>query len=253
MNFNKIRYLIVEDVLDTAQKLKEHISQRQDFESIDIEDNVATAFKLFNRKKHDIIFLDINLKESNGYDLLQKIKAHYPKLPYVIIMTGEESGKDNFTQQFQDYAPYIVAYWHKPIFANIEDKLEELLLKLKTHPTQTTRTFISIGKNERCKIESIVYLEAAQQYTNLYLSNSKAPKVASKNLKHYEELLPRHSHDCSEGFIRIHKSFIANKAFVRKIERTGKTGKCYLLNQDNNNTLPISEALFTRVKKELEF
>lgn len=253
MNFQKIRYLIVEDVLATAKELHEEIKKRNDAEFIDLADNVPTAFKLFNKKHHNILFLDINLKGSNGYDLLKKIKSYYPKLPYTIIITGEESGKDNFTKQFSNYSPYIIDYWHKPIFANIEDKLEDLILKLKTHPSQTPPTFLSIGKNERCKIDDIIYLEADKQYTKIYLHNTTFSKIVSKNLKQYELLLPRTPHSSSEGFIRIHKSFIVNKAFVRKIPRDGKTGKCYFINTDDQIFVPISESLYTNVKKELEF
>jgi DNA-binding LytR/AlgR family response regulator len=253
MNFQKIRYLIVEDIFETAKELQEEIAKRNDAEFIDLANNVSTAFKLFNKKQYNILFLDINLKCSNGYDLLKKIKAYYPKLPYTIIITGEESGKDNFAKQFSDYVPYIIAYWHKPIFANIEDKLEDLILKLKNHPSQIPLTFLPIGKDERCKIDNIIYLEADKQYTKIYLHNASSTKIVSKNLKQYELLLPRIPHSSSEGFIRIHKSFIVNKAFVRKMPRNGKTGKCYFINTDDQVYIPISELLYTNVKKELGF
>ena len=71
-------------------------------------------------------------------------------------------------------------------------------------------------------LEDIVYLEASNNYTNIYLS-TRQKFLVSRTLKDFEELLP------TETFLRIHHSNIINKNFVEKYIR-GEGGQVVMRN-----------------------
>ncbi|MDF1546373.1 MAG: LytTR family DNA-binding domain-containing protein [Bacteroidales bacterium] len=78
-----------------------------------------------------------------------------------------------------------------------------------------------------CK--DIIYCKADDRYTRIYLHNSESHLIA-KVLKDYEELLP------SEFFLRIHKSYLVNLAFVK--EYISNNGRKLVLH--DNTELPVS-------------
>ncbi len=58
----------------------------------------------------------------------------------------------------------------------------------------------------------IIRMEAADNYTIIYLTNKERPFVVSKVLKVYEELLSPY------GFVRTHRSHLVNKHYVKQID-----------------------------------
>ena len=60
------------------------------------------------------------------------------------------------------------------------------------------------------KTEDILRLEADKSYTHIHLFN-KRPFIASKTLKHFEEMLDEF------GFIRTHKSHLVNPKHITRI------------------------------------
>jgi two-component system LytT family response regulator len=83
--------------------------------------------------------------------------------------------------------------------------------------------FLSDGKkSEFVKIRSVIFVEAAKDYTKLFTSDSKTFLVR-KPIKQWDEKLPK------AHFIRIHRSTIINTDYIRKVERWNNyTHKVYL-------------------------
>jgi two-component system LytT family response regulator len=102
------------------------------------------------------------------------------------------------------------------------DHLQKKQPKLLTIPTSDGLQFINI--------EDIIYLEANDNYANIYLSTNQKFLV-SRTLKDFEELLP------ADVFIRIHHSSIVNKFYVDKYIR-GEGGQVVMR---NGNVLDVSK------------
>jgi DNA-binding LytR/AlgR family response regulator len=85
------------------------------------------------------------------------------------------------------------------------------------------KVFLSDGrKSEFIRIRTVIFVEAAKDYTKLFTSDSKTFLVR-KPIKQWDEKLPK-SH-----FIRIHRSFIINMDYILKVERWNNyTHKVYL-------------------------
>lgn len=54
--------------------------------------SIAEASTFADNKVYDVVFVDLNLPDGNGYDCLSRLRASYPKLPILIISGLEDTG-----------------------------------------------------------------------------------------------------------------------------------------------------------------
>ncbi len=85
----------------------------------------------------------------------------------------------------------------------------------------------SVDYLQLVKIGDIVLCRSEGAYTEVFTQNQKKI-IATKSLKHYEDILP------SEWFIRTHQSYIINKLFVDKIHKLGS------IKMQNGEEVPIA-------------
>jgi two-component system LytT family response regulator len=121
-------------------------------------------------------------------------------------------------------------------------KLELLLDNLQQKKEARQRIAVPAGNGlEFLKLDAIIYLEASINYTQLFVTGDKTFLV-SRTLKDFEDMLPQ------ERFIRIHNSYIVNKAFVEKYIR-GDGGQAVL---SNGVVLDISKRKKAEFLKAIE-
>jgi two-component system, LytTR family, response regulator len=203
----------------------------------------ADALRSINQKKPQILFLDIEMPNMTGFDLLERI----PSIDFGII----------FTTSYDQYAIKAIRfsaldYLLKPIDRDdlkkaiqiavqglqspLPQQLEILLHKLN-HPTIPVNK-IAIPTMEGLQmisIESVISCASHSNYTTLYLKN-KQNIIASRTLKEIEEMLEDYS------FIRVHHSHVVN---LNEVEKYIKGEGGYLL-MSNGTTIEVS-----RSKKEI--
>lgn len=241
-----IRTIIIDDEPNNVANLQALLHSH--CEEIDI---IATAYDAIKGKefiiKHqpDLIFLDIQMPEQNGFELL----ASLPNRNFEVI----------FVTAFDQYGINAVKfaaidYLLKPI--NTEElktavskvllkknhqlqslKLENLIQLIeKNNQKQEHRIALSSAKETRFIVTGqIIRCESANNYTTFYLS-TKEEIVVSKPIYEYEEMLADY------GFIRCHQSHLINKKHIKSVV---KTEGGYILMEDSTS-IPIS-----RQKREL--
>jgi len=183
--------------------------------------SVSNGIKIIKELNPDLVFLDIEMPEGNGFDVLQA----FEKRSFEVI----------FVTAYNHYAlraiKYAAAdYILKPVdidevklaVENIferktrDDKpkpnIDSLLLNIKFGSIPKI-AIPSIESTEFIPIDDILYLIADRSYCNIFLSN-KRNIVASKSLSELEQLLPK------EVFCRIHKSFLVNINYVNRYYKT---------------------------------
>jgi two-component system LytT family response regulator len=208
-------------------------------------DSVESGVALIRQTQPDLVFLDVEMGDGTGFDLLQKLKPIGFK---VIFVTGHE---DFAIRAFRFSA---IDYLLKPLdptelveavkkaqdavnndifdaklnnlFSNLErpKNLQKLILK-------TSDRIYSVD------IQDIVNCESDKNYTTFYLMN--APKiVVSNNLKEYETILAPHN------FFRTHKSHLINLAYFD-----------HLVKSDGGNTIVMKnkQMIPLSVRKKDEF
>ena len=86
-----MKITIVEDSYHIRKNLIRFISKIKGAEIIGEAEDVEYALKLIEDKNPDIIILDIELKNSNGFDLLNVIKSSHEAAPIIMIFTNLSS------------------------------------------------------------------------------------------------------------------------------------------------------------------
>lgn len=182
-----------------------------------------------NKHQPDIVFLDIELPDGTGFDLLHEINHR----SFATIFT---TGYDKYAIKAIKYAafdyllkPLSITELRSVIQKYDEDRLKDIDLDNK----------IFITDNEKYRIidcMNVLYLEAHDNYTFIHLIDNKI--LSSYSLRKFEESLP-------DFFFRSHKSYIVNLKLIRSVSR-GSGGEIKL---KNDTSLPIA---FRRKSELLE-
>lgn len=80
--------LIVDDSVNIRNNLKKFFSEITGIIISGEAENAQSAIELFNSSKPDIIILDVELKESSGFDVLEYVKTKKNSIPVVIMFTN---------------------------------------------------------------------------------------------------------------------------------------------------------------------
>lgn len=179
--------------------------------------SVADAKITIENNAVDVIFLDVQLQNETGFDLLKKLTS----INFEIIFT---TAHNNFAVKAFEYS--ALDYLLKPI-----DKkdIERALNKLKTKQTllnsaqkvktllynlnkENTNKIINLTNAEgmhRIKVDDILRCNADDNYTHIYFNPNKKITIA-KTLKYFENLLQPYS------FFRTHQSHLINLNYIKK-------------------------------------
>lgn len=254
---NKIKAILVDDEprgLTSLQKLLQ--MNCEEVEVIGCCNNGLEAIEQITTLHPQLVFLDIAMSETNGFELLKKL----PVIHFEIIFVTAHS--NYMTQAFRFSA---VDYLLKPVDDDllseavrragkrIEEKSGDRQIETFLHniqhanaPQRIKFCIPSLRGFQVVEINEIIYCEASGNYTNFYFSNRSAI-CASKPIHEYDELLA----DCN--FVRIHKSVIVNLEHVKEYIR-GEGGSVIL---SNNQEVEVSrrkkDLLMTKMKAYYKF
>jgi len=222
-----IKTLIVEDNKKSAELLKSYISNLfNDLELIGIANNLDEAVNLIFQERPSLVFLDINLQQESGFDVLKKTNAE----EYEIIITTAYS--EYTLQAIKNSAiDYILKPYDIEELKNAVSKARKQIELKKSPQNQQNiqtdklddRVFISTTEGLIfIKIDEIVFISADSNYSEFHLVNG-SKVVSSKRLSIYEEMLK------NRLFVRVHKSYLINLKHVKKYQR-GRGGYLCMTN-----------------------
>ena len=171
--------------------------------------NALEAKAIMQTQKIDILFLDINMPVLDGIAFLKTLKTQ----PQVIFTTAyKEHAVDAFDLSACDYLlkPFSLDRFIVAIDKAVE-KLSSEVVNTSSTIKKDDYIFIRFdGKIYKIQYEDLLYAEANGNYTKIVTRQSMImPSMAFSN---FAELLPQ------SAFIRIHRSFIINKARITHIE-----------------------------------
>lgn len=140
------RLAILEDNLEFSRKLLNYIvsnNKKIRLSSLAInEEEIMECIDTLG--EGDIVLLDLGLPEINGLQVIDRFKKKGKKLPYIIVM----SGNDKLYEKLREYVPYIHKAIEKPFaFKRIVDIIEEI-----TYETEQ-KCYEKIIKEELHKFE----------------------------------------------------------------------------------------------------
>lgn len=204
MNHN---YIIIEDQKGALENLQIALEPYTNLFFKGTAENLKEGLSLCLKQKPNLIFLDVELGQEIGFDLIHELRVFYTTLPFIILTTAH----DHYAKQAVNND--VLYFLSKPID---NGELQKALTKFEKAQSEQRNHIVIKDKNGHTlmQYEDIVYIEAQSNYCIFYLKHGKKNTV-SKTLKEIENLLPN-------IFLRTHKSFMVNTQFVEKINTTKK-------------------------------
>ena len=221
---NKIRACIIDDEAIACRKIQRLLKEDEEIEVVAICRNGADAVETIERFTPDLVFLDIQMPEMDGFQVLKN--ARVDQLPHVIFVTAYDSYA---IQAFEIHAlDYLLKpYDRKRLQKALEraksqiaqqqrsnsntDELRTILTEMAAPPRYLERLIVKDrGVVTFVKAEEIDWIEAQGKY-ELVHAGQQTHLVREGMAKLEAELNPK-------KFVRIHKSTIVNLDRIEKLE-----------------------------------
>lgn len=218
-----MKIAIVDDVAAEQDILKKYIGEwaADKKEIIEFKEFFSSESFLFvweEDKTFDLLVLDIEMGEMNGFELAKKIRAEGKNIPIMFV-----TGYDEYMQYGYDVS--ALHYLLKPVS---KDRLGYALDKLKSVLKDEEKSLIlnTVDEVKRIPIDEIMYVEAAGHGSILHAIDEVL------TLKESLGTIEKQVADSPE-IIKCHRAYIVNLRFVSAIKNSD-------LILDNNEVIPVS-------------
>ncbi|HRF19719.1 MAG TPA: LytTR family DNA-binding domain-containing protein, partial [Chitinophagaceae bacterium] len=212
-----MRILIIDNEKIVRELLRDMIEAIEPGKnSIGEANGVATGLQKIKSFSPDVVFLDVEMDDGTGFDLMQKIQQ--PTFQLIFTTAHNQYAIQAFKCSAIDYLLKPVDFTElgnalqkaaTHISGNTLNKqLEVLVQQLSSKNNDKQIVLKDSEASYFVKVSDILYCEAEGSYTKFYLA-ADSPIVISKNLSTYEDLLN------AFGFIRTHHSYLVNPSKIK--------------------------------------
>lgn len=175
--------------------------------------NPLKALSFLMSNPVDLVFLDINMPELSGLQMLNSLK-HKPQV--VFTTAYSEYGAESYNYDATDYLLKPIKYER---FLKAVNKAYEITgrnkgerMVVETAPSENTAILLKSGSQVyRISPENILFVEGAGNYMTFYTTEKKILSLLT--MKEALQQLP------SEQFVRVHKSYVVSLKHIDVIER----------------------------------
>lgn len=195
-----VRCMIIDDEKAAIEVIVNYVSKIEHLELVATAMNPITGIDLIHRHKPDLVFLDIQMEEMNGIDIL-KIVGNHTK---VIFCTAfSDFALDAFDYEAVDYLMKPIAF---PRFFRAVQRAVSLIMANKVAMVDNIpNDYIFVKTEQKGKLikigfDEIDFIEGQKNYVTFYRGKERVMALVS--LKEMEDRLPKHQ------FMRVHKSYI---------------------------------------------
>jgi DNA-binding LytR/AlgR family response regulator len=199
--------LIVDDEKPATELLVAYAAKIPELEVAGIAHNAMKARQILSEKQVDLLFLDIQMPDLTGLQLLKMLRNPPP-----VVLTTAYS---EFA--LEGYELDVLDYLLKPIeFERFYRAVSKLLIKqqpapLPSPPPAEDYFFVKTDHQiVKVNFRDILFIESLREYVRIHTPAQRI--VARLALQRLEEMLP------PSKFIRIHRTYIVNIEAVQKIE-----------------------------------
>jgi DNA-binding LytR/AlgR family response regulator len=215
MDLEKYNCLVVDDEPIARKIIVNYIAQMPLLQLAGESINALSAIEHLRTHTHiDIIFLDINMPNLSGLQLLKIVQPHQP----VIFTTAyAEFAVESYELNAVDYLlkPFSFERFTKAVYKAI-GTITGSFKPTYTFAGEKVQIFIkSNGRNYPVYLDDIVYCEAMKNYTMVVLKDDRKlmPLIP---LSRFEAILS----EAGGGFIQIHRSFIISLKHISAVSST---------------------------------
>ena len=204
---DKYKVIIIDDERLAREELKRYLLKHIEFEIVGEASHADEAKQLIATKNPHLIFLDIQMPQKSGFDLLDELTF----IPEIV-----------FTTAYSEYAATAfevnaLDYLVKPIR---EERFSKSIERVKKELSKTKQKRLTFSKHHKIFIKAgetchfipladIRYIESLENYARFYFNTNSA--MLKKSLNAIEEKLD------PTVFFRINRSQIININFIKEI------------------------------------
>ncbi len=231
-----LKVVIIDDK-SSARKLISNIikSSFKELNVVGFGEDVKSGLKVINSCKPDIVFLDVDMPDGTGFNLLQKL----PKVDFKLIFVTAHS---QYAIQAIKFS--ALDYFLKPIdIIEFTESLTKIISSIKKEEQELALSaFMNNMKDAKNKklvlntsenifvvnILDIIRCFSEGNYTTFFIKDQ--PKIViSKTLKEYDNLLSDYN------FFRVHRAHLVNINFIQKYSKNNS-----VLYMKDNSQCPVS-------------
>lgn len=270
----KIKTLIVDDEPLARKGLAVRLAEFADIEIIKQCSSGADAIEVCKTEEIDLVFLDIQMPEMNGFEVARALSTSSQALPAIVFVTAFDHfavkafeihaldyilkpvDDNRLKQAVEKVHTYLKTHQdniHKKKLASFVagitgNNCEEILKKLASGDTFANRRYpesLAIkeqGEIVRVSVATVQWVDAAGDYMCLHCQDGQT-HILRKTMKELEQELD------PQLFVRVHRSAIVNTKQISKLV-TQVSGE-YLLVLANGQELKVSRSYRDKVKAAL--
>ncbi len=217
---DKYRCIIIEDEPLALERTKNFVSKVPFLELSATFDNAINGLTYLNNNEVDLLFLDINMDELSGIELLESTNI----TSEVIITTAYQE------YALKGYELSVTDYLLKPFnFNRFLQAVNKAQTNLSKKTTEAPLEFIFVkteNRLEKIVLSEIIYIEGMRDYRRIHTIDKKI--MTLQNFKELEQIIPPHL------VCRVHKSYMVGLNKIKTIERS----RIYI----ENEIIPISDS-----------
>ncbi|MEH6765706.1 MAG: LytTR family DNA-binding domain-containing protein [Aequorivita antarctica] len=245
----KIKSVLIDDNAFIANVLLDQLRENHpEIEVMAMAKNGKEGLEKIKLLKPDLIFLDIEMPDMNGFEMLSQLETI--SFQTIFITSHSHYAIKAFRFNALDYlvkpidekelASAIRKLSNYKVKSSYQNKIEKALENLKAESVSDQTLFLQTQNGMiRLPLKRIVKIEGNRNYSYIYLSDN-TKLLSSKTLGFFEEILS------DKLFFRCHRSYLVNGAFINGIKKTVH----FLLKNDTE--VPISRRKKSAAKSWLK-
>ena len=244
--------IVIDDEPAARRLMKSLLEEHQDVvEVIGEAGNGRDAIAIIEEMKPDVIFLDIQMPDLTGFEVIDKLKIK----PNIIFTTAYEQ------YAIKAFETFSIDYLLKPVkeerLANSISKLQQFgrlqqpidlaglqeIIRQYQIPQKASALPIKTGDRiNLIRFENISYLEANDKYVFIYTIEGQK-HITDQSLLALEEKLP-------PTFYRIQKSYIINKDRIKEMHRHFNSRYLFILDDKSATRLTSGRTYHEAIRSE---
>lgn len=218
-----IKAVIIDDEINNQELISNLLkSYAENVQVVGLANSVDSAYKAIHEHHPDLIFLDIQMPDGTGFDLLKKFDKINFKI--IFVTAHQEFAIEAFKYSALDYLlkplspANLLAAVKKAEETMGEDELNtklKILLNNIAEPIKNKKKIVlkTMERIYSVDLDDIIRFESDGGYTKVYLTDGKRIMV-SKTMKEFDDLL------LDAGFLRVHHSHLINMNHLFCFEKT---------------------------------
>lgn len=200
----KYKCYIVDDEPLALNVIEQHLSKFSQFEVSGKSTDAVEALFQIKLLQPDLLFLDIEMPEITGLDLIASIQ-HKPEI--IITTAYREYAVEGFDLNVLDYLVKPIPF--KRFLKSIDKFLEQrIAVSTVTDSNDPTGIFVKADrKTIKINFDDILYVEGVKDYVKIVLAENKI--ITKISIGNFLKILPK------DRFIQVHKSFLVARNKIR--------------------------------------